>query len=479
MERETSKIHVVLLPFPAFGHLMPFYQLAITLAKAGVYVSYISTPKNIQRLPRPPQNLSPMINFVSLPLPVLESNPLPEGTEATVDIPVEQIQYLNKAFDQLQKPLEKFVVEHSPDWLVVDLLNPRAADVGKDCGVPVLGFSAFSAAACLFFGPPEYITGDGGKRVRSSVKSLTSPPEWVTFPSLVAYRNFEAAGILIGWFGEDASGMSAVERIAKTINSCQAVAIRNSRELGGEYLSLYAKLIGKPVIPVGLLPPENPKELQITDESWIETFKWLDQQEPKSVVFVGFGSECRLSREQVHEIAYGLEESELPFLWALRKPHWAKDDFDALPPGFSQRINFHKQKVCIGWAPQKEILAHPSIGGSLFHAGWGSAIETLKFGHCLVVLPFVIDQGLNARFLVENGLAVEIERGEEGSFKRSDIAMALREAMARKEGEGMRAHSRDVAAVVGDRELHDGYVAEFVEYLKNGVGKTEIMGTSD
>ncbi|KAF7138856.1 hypothetical protein RHSIM_Rhsim07G0012200 [Rhododendron simsii] len=464
----ASKIHVVLLPHPAFGHMMPFHQLAIALAESGLHVSYISTPRNIHRLPKPPQNLSPPISFVSLPLPVLDSDPLPEGAEATVDIPMHQIQHLTKAFDLLQEPLEKFVVEHSPDWLIVDFIVPWATDVGRDCGVPVLGFSPFSAATSLFFGPPEYLTGEGQKRVRSSLESLTSPPEWVTFPSSVAYRRFEAIGTLMGYYGEDATGMSPAKRIAKTINASQAVALRTSRELGGEYLSLYAKLIGKPVIPVGLLPPEKPKERQITDESWIETFKWLDQQEPKSVVFVGFGSECKLSREQVYEIAYGLEESELPFLWSLRKPIWAKDDFDALPPGFSPR---NKRKVCIGWAPQMDILAHPSIGGSLFHAGWGSAIETLQFGHCLVVLPLIIDQGLNARFLVEKGLAIEVERGEDGSFRRSDIATALRQAMVGKEGEGMRARLRDVAPVVGDREIHDGYIAGLVEYLKNGVGK--------
>ncbi|KAE9460173.1 hypothetical protein C3L33_07942, partial [Rhododendron williamsianum] len=114
-----------------------------------------------------------------------------------------------------------------------------------------------------------------------------------------------------------------------------------------------------------------------------------------------------------------------------------------------------------------DILAHPSIGGSLFHAGWGSAIETLQFGHCLVVLPLIIDQGLNARFLVEKGLAIEVERGEDGSFRRSDIATALRQAMVGKEGEGMRARLRDVAPVVGDQEIHDGYIAGLVEYLKN------------
>lgn len=199
MERESSKIHVVLLPLPAFGHMMPFYQLAIALADSGLHVSYISTPKNTHRLPKPPQNLSPNISFVSLPLPVLNSSPLPEGAEATVDlISDEQVPYLFKAFDLLQKPLEKFVVEHSPDWLIIDLFTPWATDVGKDCGVPVLVFSPFSAATCLFWGPPEYLTGDGQKRVRSSLESLTSPPEWVTFPSSVAYHNFEAAGTVSG-----------------------------------------------------------------------------------------------------------------------------------------------------------------------------------------------------------------------------------------------------------------------------------------
>ena len=56
-------------------------------------------------------------------------------------------------------------------------------------------------------------------------------------------------------------------------------------------------------------------------------------------------------------------------------------------------------------------------------------IETLQFGHCLVVLPFIIDQGLNARLLVEKGLVVEIEKGEDGSFRREDMAKSLRLAM--------------------------------------------------
>ncbi|KAM2647516.1 hypothetical protein TB1_000749 [Malus domestica] len=82
-------------------------------------------------------------------------------------------------------------------------------------------------------------------------------------------------------------------------------------------------------------------------------------------------SEYKLSKEQVFEISYGLELSELPFLWALRKPNWAKSEVDALPRGFVDRTS-EKGLVCFRWVPQMEILAHPSfgsIGGSIIEFG--------------------------------------------------------------------------------------------------------------
>lgn len=69
-------------------------------------------------------------------------------------------------------------------------------------------------------------------------------------------------------------------------------------------------------------------------------------------------------------------------------------------------------------------LSTPSIGGSLFHPGWGSIIETLQHGHSLVVLPFIIDQGLNARQLAAKGLAIEVERNDDESFTREGVAKA-------------------------------------------------------
>jgi len=85
-----------MLPWSVFGHLLPFFKLSIALAKAGVHVSYISTPKNIQRLPKIPSTSSHLIDLVEIPLPSLNKHLLPEGAEATMDIPFDKIQYLEQ-----------------------------------------------------------------------------------------------------------------------------------------------------------------------------------------------------------------------------------------------------------------------------------------------------------------------------------------------------------------------------------------------
>nr|XP_011470486.1 PREDICTED: soyasaponin III rhamnosyltransferase-like [Fragaria vesca subsp. vesca] len=212
-------------------------------------------------------------------------------------------------------------------------------------------------------------------------------------------------------------------------------------------------------------------------------FHCLDKQKPRSVVFVHsrthLGGECKLNKEQFHEIAHGLEFSDLPFIWGLIKPNSDNSDQvdDFLPLGFVDRTS-EKGLVCFGWVPQMEILGHPSIGGSLFHSGWGSVIETLQFGHCLVVLPIIFDQPLNARLLVEKGLAAEVKRNEDGSLSREEIAKSLRLAIVEEEGEQLRTNARKAGAAFGDHKLQDHYIGAFVEYLKNNIKKEVINRSS-
>ncbi|GAB4861687.1 hypothetical protein Ancab_036940 [Ancistrocladus abbreviatus] len=304
----------------------------------------------------------------------------------------------------------------SPNWIITEFAAPWTVDIAQECSVYLMHFSMFSVGTYCFLGPPEYVAGEGQKRVRATPESLKVSPQWITFESSLAFPGYEAAGVLAGFYGE--------------------------------YVDLLRTLSNKPLIPAGLLPPELEDNIGSIEGSWGEVFKWLDEQEPKTVIFVGFGSECKLTKDQVQEIPYGLELSQLPFLWALRILDWAMNDTDALPSGFRDRTH---------------------------GKGRGSIIEALQYGHVLVVLPFIIDQSLNATLAVDKGLAIEVERMEDGSFSRDDIAKALIRAMVEEEGEKTRVCAGEAAAVFADRELHqDHYIGGLVEYLRNGTRKQRM-----
>jgi len=466
MAKASSKLHVAMLPWSAFGHMIPFYQLSIALAKRGVRVSYISTSRNIDRLPEIPCELVPFMQYVSLPL--AEVPGLPNGAEATVDLEFDEIPYLKVAYDLLHKPLKDFVSRHSPGWVISDFAAHWLPEITEEHQVQLMIFSVYAATSLVFFGPPEYLTGEGREKVRPAPESLERPPDWGTiFPPSVAFRGYEAAKAYPGFYNSNASGITDGERMARSIRGCRAVGVRSCSEFEGEYIELYQNLLQIPVLPVGLLPPSKIGEEENKDGPWTEAMKWLDQQHPQSVIYVGFGSEYKLTKDEVYEIAYGLELAQLPFLWALRRPTWASDDSEALPPGFLSRTS-GKGVVCLGWAPQLKILAHPSVGGSLFHSGWGSIIETLQHGHNLILLPFIADQGLNARVMVDKGLGIEVERREDGSYSRGDIAYALRRAMVGNEAEKIRTRGRKAATIFGDQKLQEEhYIREFVKYLTN------------
>lgn len=47
---------------------------------------------------------------------------------------------------------------------------------------------------------------------------------------------------------------------------------------------------------------------------------WLSKKKLHSAVYVSFGSECFLSREEMEEVAKGLELSDANFIWIIRFP---------------------------------------------------------------------------------------------------------------------------------------------------------------
>lgn len=109
-----------------------------------------------------------------------------------------------------------------------------------------------------------------------------------------------------------------------------------------------------------------------------ECLSWLNSKEPNSVVYICFGSLCRLNKEQYLEIASGIEGSGYEFLWVV-----PEDDEEFCVP----KEGFKKGKMVRGWAPQKLILNHRAIGGFLTHCGWNSVAEAICAGVPMITMP--------------------------------------------------------------------------------------------
>ncbi|KAH7675436.1 UDP-glucuronosyl/UDP-glucosyltransferase protein [Dioscorea alata] len=468
---DQPQLHIAVFPWLAFGHMIPLLELSKSLAKRGHQISFISTPRNISRLPKLPPNLSSLIHFIPLTLPKVPG--LPDNAEATSDLPPEKVQLLKLALDGLQQPFANFLEESSssklkrkPDWIILDFPTPWAPSLASHFSIPCVLFSIFTASMLTFFGPENELTPDGS---RTTPEHFTVPPNWIPFPSNLAYSVHGATLLVDNVYRVNASGVPDICRYATTLRACKLVAPRSCMELESECLHLLQVLYNKPVIPIGLLQPSsssssssNTKTSDVKNDAILQ---WLDKQEPKSVVYIAFGSEATLSIELLHELALGLEMSEFHFLWALRKP--ADFEGEVLPEGFEERTK-ERGLVTLGWVPQLDVLGHLSVGGFLTHSGWSSVIEALQFGHPLVLLPIFADQDINARMVEHRGFGVEVKRKEDGSFDREAVATALRLVMLDDDdGLKVRVKAKELSVVFADKERQEQYVDDFLLHLRD------------
>ncbi|KAF3613161.1 putative cyanidin-3-O-glucoside 2-O-glucuronosyltransferase-like [Capsicum annuum] len=190
-----------------------------------------------------------------------------------------------------------------------------------------------------------------------------------------------------------------------------------------EMLSL-KKDIDETPVPLGSLVQQS-----IDQDDHEEIKQWLDKKEKSSTIFVSFGSEYFLSKEEIHEVAKALELSKVNFIWVLRFPHCEKISMqDALPEGYLERVG-GRGMVMEGWASQAKVLQHPSIRGFVSHCGWSSFMESMKFGVPIIAMPMHLDQPLNARLVEYTGVGVEAARDKDGKLQSEEIAKAIRKVV--------------------------------------------------
>ncbi|KAL3689227.1 hypothetical protein R1sor_015536 [Riccia sorocarpa] len=350
---------------------------------------------------------------------------------------------------------ESVLAQSRPTCVISDLTTPGVHESAVKYSVPAWVFSSFSLC---YTGSVAYISQLRAKGILKLPHSPRDPicqEEFISLPGLPLLRLSELDEV--GVFSSHI--MSPLgNRNGPIVYKSEVLILSTFEELESRAFVEYSKYLvhnsaGKhkeekrkiytvgPTFPLTTTPTAKPP----SNEERYPCLKFLDGQAHSSVLFVAFGSTWQLAPEQMQEIAFGLEGSEQPFLCVLQSAaktaqYPTGDVFDIIPPDCISRTKGHGLFVQ-GWVPQLQILGHPAVGGFLSHCGQNSVLESLSMGVPLLTWPLLVDQMMNARFVVgeiQAGLEITRDPHDESLVDRKEVETKVRALFQSEEGKQAR-----------------------------------------
>ncbi|KAF3437955.1 hypothetical protein FNV43_RR20711 [Rhamnella rubrinervis] len=437
MADAKRRMRVLMLPWLAHGHVSPFLELAKKLSHRNFYIYFCSTPVLINSI-KPKlshhhhrhdhqNSYTNFIEPVELHLPFIPE--LPPHYHTTKGLPPHLSPTLTKAFNMTgtRANFSNIVENVKPDLIIYDFLSSWLPELASSMNIPNIAFSTAGAAVFSF-------------RLHFSKNGDEEFP----FP--------EICSDALKKMGQAPPDIAQALRLFYE-RSSKIVLVKSFRELEGKYIDFLSSF-GQKVVPVGPLVPEP---VPVSDgEGSDHIINWLNKNEISSTVYVSLGSECYPCKEDMEEIAYGLEVSNVNFIWVVRSPEGEKMKLEeaVLDDGYLGRIK-DRGMIIENWAPQTKILEHSSIGGFVSHCGWGSVMESITSGVPIIAVPMQSDQPVNARFAEASRVGMEVKRDNNGRLCRENLSKVIREVVLDKNGEDIRRKSIEMSQIISRKADED------------------------
>ncbi|XP_028075964.1 abscisate beta-glucosyltransferase-like [Camellia sinensis] len=409
-----GKVEMFFLPWIVQrGHMIPAIDTARVFAAHGAKVTIITTPgyaqifqKSIER----DQSLGHEISFHTFKLPTAEFG-LPEGCENLLAGSLGMMEKVCLAIQKLQQPIEQFIRERRPDCIVSDMFHPWTADVGARLAVPrfLLCVTGLFSLCC-----------EESLRRYTPQDKVSSEAESFGLPGLPDDNIVFTKSKIPYWFTKKGTGYGQfADNITESELKSYGIIINSFYDLEPAYAEYFKNEMGRKlwlVGPVCLFNNAAEEKAERGEKNSIDEgtiLKWLDSKQPKSVIYVSFGSQSSMVPEQFLELAHALEASGCPFIWVARdmseygqdekeKKEGSENRGKKLPEGFEERVTKSGQGLILKkWAPQLLILEHANTGGFLTHSGWNSVIEGIGAGVPMITWPLIADQFFNESLVVD------------------------------------------------------------------------------
>ncbi|KAI9126893.1 hypothetical protein K1719_002489 [Acacia pycnantha] len=402
------KPHILIFPYPAQGHLLPLLDLTHQLALRAFTITIIITPKNLPTL-QPLLSTHPtIVHTLLLPFP---SHPT-----------------LPPAVENLHDPILQWFKSHPspPVAIISDFFLGWTLKISRHLGIPRIVF--YSSGALL-----TSITKICWKNI-SDIRDQRVV-EFSDIPGAPCFKQEHLPAMIRRYKESDPDNEIVKEGYLSNMASWGCV-FNSFYELEGPYLDYLRTTLGHrrvfAVGPLSLLGPDNGKGRGNTNnEANSDVLKWLDGCPDGSVLYVCFGSQKLLKREQMEALASELERSETRFVWVVKHgtSQQMEEGYGVVPDGFEDRVKGWGFIIKV-WAPQVAILSHRAVGGFLSHCGWNSVLEAIVAGVMILGWPMEADQFVNAKLLVEDkGVAVRVCEGADSVPDPDELGQVIRKSM--------------------------------------------------
>nr|GEX39447.1 UDP-glycosyltransferase 83A1-like [Tanacetum cinerariifolium] len=181
------------------------------------------------------------------------------------------------------------------------------------------------------------------------------------------------------------------------------------------------------------------------------------------------GSLTILNQHQFEELALGLDLINRPFLWVVR-PGMSGSTKHIYPNGFMDRIGTRGKIV--SWAPQQEVLNHPSVGCFISHCGWNSTMEGVSNGVPFLCWPHSFDQFLDATYVCDfwkTGLG--LNKDDTGIVTREEIKSKVEQLIRNDKNKQNALNLKErVMSSVKEGNSSSKNLSNFVDWVKKGKG---------
>lgn len=468
----TTRPHAVFISFPLQSHMKGLMKLAKLLYNRGFYITFVNTEFNQNRLinANGPEKLEifPDFKFETIPDGLPPSKP---NASQDVYLLCKSIRrdFLNH-FRQLLAKLNdgSRSTFPPPTCIVADGFMPFAVTAGKEFGIPV--FLYYTIPACSYMGFYQYGAllekGFTPLKDESYLTNgyLDTVIDWIPGIKEIRLRDLPS---LFQTTDTTCEAFNLILESAQKVAEATGFGLHTFDALEPDVLQVLSTMFPRfyTIGPLQLLLNEAHNDQDsLGYDLWkveSECLDWLETKDPRSVLYVNFGSLTIMSHESLLEFAWGLANSKKSFLWIIR-PDLVIGDAAILPSEFSEHIK--ERGFIASWCPQEEVLNHGSIGGFLTHCGWNSIIESLTAGVPMICWPYFADQPTNCRFVCN---AWEVGMEIDSNVKRENVEKLIRELTEGEKGMKMKRKAMEWKKLAFEATSRDGSSSLNLDKLVN------------